>query len=106
MNFVFIFRPERLGDRDRKAGAQAQAQADHQKVHGTGRADGCKAFRAEKAADDGSIHKTVKLLEQDTEQQRESKGNDQFQRSTFSQVTRQSTGHKRKPLSAARFGRI
>jgi hypothetical protein len=90
---MLILRTEGLGDRDREAGTQAQAQADDQKIHRSGRAYGGQPLSAEKTADNSGINKTVKLLEQDSEQHRERKENDPFQGAAFRQVAGQIPGH-------------
>ena len=92
-DFFFILRAESLRNGNGKPGAQPEAQADDQEIDGAGRADGSQAFRAEKTADDGGIHKAVQLLKQHTEQQRQRKGKNQFQGAAFRQVARQGPGH-------------
>ena len=85
-DFRLILCAEGLGNGNRETGTQSQAQTDHQEVHGTCRADGGKALRAEKMADNGRIHKTVELLEQHAEQQGKRKGNNLLQGTSFRQI--------------------
>ena len=76
--FLFILRAEGLGNRNGKPGAEPQAQPDHQEIDAPGGSDRGQLRRAEIPADDGGIHKAVKLLEKNPEQQGKSKGNHQL----------------------------
>ena len=100
-DFMLVLRAEGLGDRDRKAGAETQAQADHQEVHRAGSADRRQLFRTEIPANNRGIHKTVKLLEKHAEQHRQRKENNPLQGTVFCQVAGQIPGHTVKPLSTA-----
>ena len=75
-----IVRAEGLRDRDAEARAEAQAQPDDQEVDGARRADGRQLVSAQELAHDGRIHKTVKLLKQDAEEQRGREAQHQFHR--------------------------
>ena len=90
---MLVLRTESLGDRDREAGAEAQAQADYQEVHRARGADGCQLLRPQIPADNRRIHEAVELLEQHTEQQRGRKGKDQLQRFPFRKIFGHGTCH-------------
>ena len=73
-----ILLAELLSHGNGEAGADAVAQAQHQKVDGAGGTHACQGVHPQKFTDDHGIYHAVELLEQQAKQQRQHKRKDQL----------------------------